>query len=91
VSQGEGAVIDIIVPRVGEAIAELTLVRWLKREGDEVRRGDVLFELDTDKSLVEVEAFEDGVLEQILVADDRPVTPLERVGVLRQRRHASTG
>jgi pyruvate dehydrogenase E2 component (dihydrolipoamide acetyltransferase) len=71
------------VPRVGEAIAELTLVRWLKREGDQVRRGEVLFEVDTDKSLVEVEAFDDGVLEQILVGDDASVEPLQRVGVLR--------
>jgi pyruvate dehydrogenase E2 component (dihydrolipoamide acetyltransferase) len=74
--------VDIVVPQVGEAIAEATLVRWLKAEGDPVRRGDVLFEVDLDKSTVEVEAFDDGVLGPILVPDDSAVVPLQKVAVL---------
>jgi pyruvate dehydrogenase E2 component (dihydrolipoamide acetyltransferase) len=74
--------IDVIVPQVGEAIAEATLVRWLKHEGDQVKRGDVLFEVDLDKSTVEVEAFEDGVLASIQVPDDSPVLPLQKVAEL---------
>lgn len=74
--------VDVIVPQVGEAIAEATLVRWLKAEGDAIRRGEVLFEVDLDKSTVEVEAFEDGVLGSILVPDDSPVVPFQKVAVL---------
>jgi secondary thiamine-phosphate synthase enzyme len=74
--------VDVIIPQVGEAIAEATLVRWHKQEGDPVQRGDVLFEIDLDKATVEVEAFEDGVLGQILVPEDSPVTPLQKVAVL---------
>lgn len=81
-SRDGGSEVDVIVPHVGEAIAEATLVRWLKSEGDAVRRGDVLFELDLDKATVEVEAFDDGILRSILVPADSPVVPLQRVAVL---------
>jgi pyruvate dehydrogenase E2 component (dihydrolipoamide acetyltransferase) len=52
----------IVVPRLGWSMEEGTFVRWLKRDGDSVRRGDPLFELEGDKALQEVEAVDDGVL-----------------------------
>jgi len=72
--------VDIVVPQVGEAVAEVTLVRWLKRPGDAVRRGEPLFEVDTDKTLVEVEAFVEGVLAEILVRDGSDIMPRDVVG-----------
>ncbi len=74
--------IDIVVPQVGEAVAEVTLVRWLKKVGDAVKAGEPLFEVDTDKSLLEVEAVEDGVLSEIRVPGGSAVMPRDVVGSL---------
>jgi pyruvate dehydrogenase E2 component (dihydrolipoamide acetyltransferase) len=52
----------ILMPKPGQMTEECVLVAWHKREGDQVRRGDVLFEIETDKANMDVEAFEDGVL-----------------------------
>ena len=59
----------IRMPKPGQMTEECTLTTWLKREGDPVRRGDILFEIETDKSAMEVESFEDGVLLARLVAE----------------------
>src|SRR5258707_9089092 len=53
---------EIKVPPVGESISEGVLARWLKTDGDSVRAGDPVFELETDKATQEVPAPEDGVL-----------------------------
>jgi len=74
--------IEIVVPQVGEAIAEVRLVRWLVSEGDEIQHGEVLFEVDTDKAVVEVESFAEGTLTEILVPDDSPVMPQQVVALL---------
>jgi pyruvate dehydrogenase E2 component (dihydrolipoamide acetyltransferase) len=52
----------VTVPSLGEEIASAVLIRFLVEPGDEVRRGDPLYELDTDKVTQEVEAEADGVL-----------------------------
>jgi pyruvate dehydrogenase E2 component (dihydrolipoamide acetyltransferase) len=54
--------IPILMPKPGQATEECTLILWLKAEGDTVRKGDVLFEIETDKSAMEVESFDEGVL-----------------------------
>lgn len=74
--------IEIVVPQLGEATAEVTLIEWLKEEGDPVCKGDPLFEVDTDKTIVTVEAFADGVLAQILMPDGSQVMPRQVVGLL---------
>lgn len=56
---------DIYVPELGESVADATVGQWLKSEGDAVKSGDALVELETDKINFEVEAEEDGVLESI--------------------------
>jgi len=59
---------DIItMPKLGFDMAEGTLVRWVKREGDIIEKGDVIAEIETDKATVEVESNYSGVLRQILV------------------------
>jgi pyruvate dehydrogenase E2 component (dihydrolipoamide acetyltransferase) len=50
-------------------MTEGTLARWLKQEGDTIRSGDVIAEIETDKATMEVEAVDEGVLEKILVPD----------------------
>lgn len=57
----------VIMPKLGFDMAEGTLVRWVKGEGENVSKGDVLAEIETDKATVEVESFFDGVLHKHLV------------------------
>ncbi len=52
----------IRMPKPGQMTEECLLVTWHKDVGDTVRRGDILFEIETDKSAMEVEAFDDGIL-----------------------------
>jgi pyruvate dehydrogenase E2 component (dihydrolipoamide acetyltransferase) len=56
------------MPKPGQMTEECVLVAWLKNEGDVVKKGDVLFEIETDKSNMDVEAFEEGVLLKQIVA-----------------------
>src|SRR3970040_2045006 len=74
--------VEIVVPQVGEAVAEIILLHWFKREGDPVRQGETLFEVDTDKAVVEVEAFCDGAVSRILVPAGSAVVPQQAVALL---------
>lgn len=71
------------MPKLGFDMAEGTLVRWVKSEGDEVQRGEVLAEIETDKATVEVESSFSGVVKRHLVAEGEIVpvgTPIAVVG-----------
>jgi 2-oxoglutarate dehydrogenase E2 component (dihydrolipoamide succinyltransferase) len=57
---------DIVVPELGESVVEATVARWLKKEGEPVRAGEAVVELETDKVDLEVSATQSGVLTQIL-------------------------
>ena len=59
--------IDILMPALSPTMTEGNLAKWLKKEGDAVKAGDVLCEIETDKATMEVEAVDEGVLEKILV------------------------
>ena len=54
--------IEILLPRLGWTMEEGTFVEWLKKDGDAIKPGDVLYTVESDKSLNEVEAFDAGVL-----------------------------
>src|SRR5262245_42760051 len=73
---------QVILPRLGQGMESGTIVRWLKAEGDEVKKGEPLYELDTDKVTQEVEADVGGVLLKILVSEGEvPVgTPVAFLG-----------
>src|SRR5207249_11531498 len=60
---------EIKLPRLGQGMESGTIVKWLKSEGDEVEKGEPLYELDTDKVTQEVEADASGVLLKIAVAE----------------------
>jgi pyruvate dehydrogenase E1 component beta subunit len=53
---------EVIMPKMGDAMEEGTLLQWLKQDGEAVKAGEVIGEIETDKSNVEIEAEEDGVL-----------------------------
>ncbi|MEO7015140.1 MAG: dihydrolipoamide acetyltransferase family protein [Leifsonia sp.] len=59
---------EVVMPRLSDTMEEGELSRWLKNVGDAVHRGDILAEIETDKATMDLEAFEDGILEQQLVA-----------------------
>src|SRR5687767_13743895 len=60
---------QVTLPRLGQGMEAGTIVRWLKSEGDQVAKGEPLFELDTDKVTQEVEADAEGVLLKIVVPE----------------------
>ncbi|PWH20378.1 MAG: hypothetical protein DDG59_00405 [Anaerolineae bacterium] len=57
---------EIVMPRMGLTMESGVFIKWLKQEGETVRSGEPLFEIETDKSVVEVEALEDGILTELL-------------------------
>src|ERR1700691_5657808 len=57
------------MPALSPTMTEGALSRWLKKEGDPIKAGDVIAEIETDKATMEVEAVDEGVLGRILVAD----------------------
>jgi pyruvate dehydrogenase E2 component (dihydrolipoamide acetyltransferase) len=58
---------EITMPRLSDTMEEGTISRWLKQPGDTIQKGDILGEIETDKATMDLEAYEAGVLEQILV------------------------
>jgi 2-oxoglutarate dehydrogenase E2 component (dihydrolipoamide succinyltransferase) len=73
---------EIHVPELGESVADATVGRWLKQEGEPVTSGDALVELETDKINFEVEAEQDGVLESISKGEGETVNVGEVIGTI---------
>ena len=70
---------DILMPMLSPSMTEGTLVRWIKKEGDAVKSGDVLAEVETDKATMDLEAFDAGILRKILVGEGEKVAVNARV------------
>jgi 2-oxoglutarate dehydrogenase E2 component (dihydrolipoamide succinyltransferase) len=64
---------DVVMPQMGESIAEGTLSRWLKKVGDEVKRDEPIFEISTDKVDAEIPSPSSGVIAEILVGEGTTV------------------
>jgi pyruvate dehydrogenase E2 component (dihydrolipoamide acetyltransferase) len=64
---------EVRLPQLTETMEEGTLLAWLKQPGDRVRKGEPLFEVETDKMNVEVEALDEGFLCDVLVAEGEEV------------------
>jgi pyruvate dehydrogenase E2 component (dihydrolipoamide acetyltransferase) len=71
--------IDILMPALSPTMEKGTLARWLKKEGDKIKPGDVLAEIETDKATMEVEAIEEGVLAKIVVPEGTADVPVNDV------------
>ena len=69
---------EVIMPKMGDAMEEGTLIKWLKAVGDEVAEGDALAEIETDKITLEMEAQEAGFLTNVFV-DEGAVVPIGEV------------
>src|SRR5713226_2172286 len=61
--------VEILMPALSPTMTEGKIAKWLKREGDSIKSGDVLAEIETDKATMEVEAVDEGTLAKILVGD----------------------
>ncbi|MCI8645976.1 MAG: biotin attachment protein [Firmicutes bacterium] len=74
---------NITMPKLSPSMEEAVLVAWAKEPQEQVQAGDVLFEVETDKVVCEIEATEDGVLERLCFEEGDPIKPGQTVAVLR--------
>ena len=72
----------IIMPQAGQDITEGLVVRWLKREGESIREGEVLCEVETEKAVFEVESPVDGVLLKIVAQEGERVPIYTTIGIV---------
>jgi pyruvate dehydrogenase E2 component (dihydrolipoamide acetyltransferase) len=73
---------DFLMPSLGADMESGTVLEWRVRPGDAVHRGDIVAVVDTEKSTIEVEVFEDGIVDELLVEPGAEVpvgTPLARL------------
>ena len=74
---------EIQMPRLSDTMEEGVIASWKKQVGESIERGEVVAEIETDKAIMELEAFDAGVLEKLLVEEGRTVpigTPIAVVG-----------
>ncbi|MDQ3911532.1 MAG: 2-oxoglutarate dehydrogenase complex dihydrolipoyllysine-residue succinyltransferase [Actinomycetota bacterium] len=76
--------VEIHVPELGESVAEATVQKWLKSEGEQVKAGEPIVELETDKINFEVEAEQDGVLQNIAVGEGEDVNVGDVIGMINE-------
>ena len=72
----------ILMPKLGQTVEECTIVSWHKHEGDKVSKGEVLFEVETDKGVLEAESFFEGTLLKVFVAEGETVPVQAVVGYI---------
>lgn len=65
--------IDILVPIVGDGVTQVTISEWINAIGDQVKKGEVIVEIMTDKAAFEVPSPATGILKEILTEDDTEV------------------
>lgn len=71
--------INILMPALSPTMEKGNLAKWMKREGDQVKPGDVIAEIETDKATMEVEAIDEGILAKILVAEGTADVPVNQL------------
>ncbi|MDP2990291.1 MAG: biotin/lipoyl-containing protein, partial [Kiritimatiellota bacterium] len=63
----------VIMPKLGQTVEESTILKWHKHEGEPVKKGEILFEIETDKAVLEIESFFEGTLLKIVVDEGQTV------------------
>jgi pyruvate dehydrogenase E2 component (dihydrolipoamide acetyltransferase) len=85
---------QIVMPKLSDTMTVGTLLKWLKKEGDAVKSGDMLAEVETDKATMELESFFDGTLLKIFAPDGSQVelgAPLCAIGKPGEKVEAPAG
>lgn len=75
---------EFVMPTLGADMTAGTLLGWMKKPGDEVKRGDIIAEVDTDKGVIEVEVFTSGVIEKLLVEPGAEVPVGTALAIIRE-------
>ncbi len=73
---------QVVMPQMGYDMEEGTVVRWIKGEGDDVKRGEPVAEIETDKAVVEMEATANGVLRKIITAEGTTVPVGQLIAII---------
>src|SRR6266550_5768904 len=77
--------IQVLMPALSPTMEKGNLAKWLKKEGDAVKSGDVIAEIETDKATMEYESIDDGVLAKIVVPEGTQDVPVNQlIAVLAQ-------
>src|ERR1700736_3850080 len=77
--------INILMPALSPTMEKGNLAKWLKKEGDAIKTGDVIAEIETDKATMEYEAVDDGVMAKIVVPEGTSDVPVNQlIAVLAQ-------
>src|SRR4249919_3400546 len=71
--------INILMPALSPTMEKGNLAKWLKKEGEKVKAGDVIAEIETDKATMEVEAVDEGTLAKIIVAEGTADVPVNQL------------
>ncbi|HKZ06113.1 MAG TPA: biotin/lipoyl-containing protein, partial [Methylomirabilota bacterium] len=72
----------VVMPKLSDAMETGKVIKWLKKEGDAVKGGDVIAEIETDKANVEIEAFGSGVLRKLVVGEGGQVPVGDLIAVI---------
>lgn len=72
-TSNKGELIDIIMPKMGESVMEGTIIKWHKKVGDKIKKDETIFEISTDKVDTEVPSPVDGILAEVLTAEQETV------------------
>src|ERR1700756_308369 len=70
---------NILMPALSPTMEKGNLAKWLKKEGDTIKSGDVIAEIETDKATMEVEAVDEGVLAKIVVPEGTTDVPVNQL------------
>ena len=82
---------EVNMPRLSDTMEEGTIARWLKKAGDEIKKGDILAEIETDKATMDLESYDAGVLEQILVQEGQTAPIGQAVAIIGSGKDVSKG
>jgi 2-oxoglutarate dehydrogenase E2 component (dihydrolipoamide succinyltransferase)/2-oxoisovalerate dehydrogenase E2 component (dihydrolipoyl transacylase) len=74
--------VRVVIPQVGQSIAEATIVKWFKKTGERIEKGETLVEIGTDKINTEIPAPESGIIQSILVPEGETVPVLTEIAVI---------
>ena len=80
--------IEFLMPNLGADMEDGTLVEWRKKKGDTVKRGDIIADVETQKGLIEIEVFEDGVIDQLLIEEGTKIpvgTPMALISTTTEK------
>ena len=75
---------DVVMPQLGETVAEGTVTKWHKKIGDAIKADEALFDVETDKVSTEIPALASGVIAEILVQEGTTAKVGTRLAVIRE-------